>query len=69
MAFGAIGLAAWWGLFGGLFLQLWHGGIGYETLAIYLILPFIPMFVHLSVQLLRFLRRQQEQPAMAVSSQ
>lgn len=67
VAFVAIGLAAWWGLFGGLFLQLWHGGIGFKALAIYLILPFIPMFIHLSVQLLRFLRRQQEQPVMAVS--
>ncbi len=32
-AFVAIGLAAWWGLFGGLFLQLWHGGAGYKALA------------------------------------
>ncbi len=63
-AFVAIGLAAWWGLFGGLFLQLWHGGAGYKALALYLILPFVPMVIHLSVQLLRFLRRQQEEPAL-----
>jgi hypothetical protein len=69
VVFVAIGLAAWWGLFGGLFLQLWHGGVGYKALAVYLILPFVPMVIHLSVQLLRFLRRQQEQPELAVSPQ
>jgi hypothetical protein len=67
VVFVAIGLAAWWGLFGGLFKELWNGGIGYKALAVYLILPFIPMVIHLSVQLLRFLRRQQAQPAISVS--
>jgi putative peptide zinc metalloprotease protein len=65
--FVAIGLVAWWALFGGLFLELWRGGVGYKALAIYLILPFIPMFIHLSVQLLRFLRRQQDRPVSTVA--
>jgi hypothetical protein len=60
IVFVAIGLAAWWALFGGLFLELWRGGVGYKALAIYLILPFVPMLIHLSVQLLRFLHRQQD---------
>ncbi len=68
VAFVAIGLAAWWALFGGLFLELWHGGIGYKALAVYLILPFVPMAIHLSVQLLRFLCRQRGQSTPALPS-
>jgi putative peptide zinc metalloprotease protein len=45
-----LGFAAWWGLFGGLFRTLWDGGIGYKALALYLLLPFIPIVVHLVAQ-------------------
>lgn len=72
LVFGVVGiaggLAAWWGLFGRLFTRLWDGGIGYKALAIYLVLPFVPMIVHLVVQILRYLRRRTVEPAPAGSA-
>ena len=50
----ALGFAAWWHLFGGLFLTLWDGGVGCKILAAYLVLPFVPIVIHLVVQPLRY---------------
>lgn len=58
-----LGTAAWWGLFGGLFLTLWHGAAGYKLLAAYLALPFVPMVIQLVAQPVQFLRRRIGSPA------
>jgi putative peptide zinc metalloprotease protein len=55
-----LGFAAWWGLFGGLFRTLWDGGIGYKALAFYLLLPFIPIVIHLVAQPFRHRRSSKE---------
>ncbi len=55
-----LGFGAWWGLFGELFRTLWRGGAWYKVLACYLVLPFVPIIVHLVVQPLRYLRRRTE---------
>ena len=52
----ALGFAAWWGLFGGLFHTLWRGGPGYKVLAGYLLLPFVPIVIHLLAQPIRYFR-------------
>jgi hypothetical protein len=51
----ALGLAAWWELFVG-FCHVWQGGVGYKALAVYLVLPFAPMLVHLVAQPIRRLK-------------
>jgi putative peptide zinc metalloprotease protein len=53
-----LGFGTWWALFGGLFRALWGGGIFYKVLALYLVLPFIPIVVHIVVQPVRYLRRR-----------
>jgi putative peptide zinc metalloprotease protein len=62
MVFGLImlgvGLGTWWALFGHLFRTLWEGGVGYEILAAYLILPYLAMVGHLAAQPFRFLRQR-----------
>jgi len=41
----AFGIFAWWHLFGGLFHELWNGGLGYKALAVFLVLPMQPWSV------------------------
>jgi hypothetical protein len=63
-----LGFAAWWGLFGGLFLTLWHGGVGYKILAAYLLLPFVPIVIHLFAQPVRYFRNHARSSELAVAS-
>ncbi len=63
-----LGFAAWWGLFGGLFLKFWDGGVGYKILAAYLMLPFVPIVIHLFAQPMRYFRNRMEPPQLAVGS-
>jgi hypothetical protein len=53
-----LGFVAWWGLFGGLVRTLWQGGPGYKILAAYLLLPFVPIIIHLFAQPVRYLRNR-----------
>lgn len=64
----ALGFAAWWGLFGGLFHTLWDGGPGYKILAAYLLLPFVPIVVHLFAQPVRYFRNRVAPSRLPVSS-
>jgi hypothetical protein len=61
-----LGFGAWWALFGGLFHTLWDGGVFYKVLAIYLLLPFIPMVVHLVAQPMHYIRGRVSQRAAAL---
>ena len=63
-----LGFGAWWGLFGGLFHTLWRGGAWYKVLAGYLVLPFVPIIVHLFVQPLRYFRHRTESSLLPVNS-
>jgi len=62
----ALGFAAWWGLFGGLFHTLWRAGPGYKILATYLLLPFVPILIHLLAQPVRYFRNRARQSSNQV---
>jgi hypothetical protein len=64
----AVEFAAWWGLFGGLFRTLWDGGVGYKTLAAYLLLPFVPIVIHLLAQPVRYFRSHASRIDLAIGS-
>ncbi len=64
----ALGFAAWWALFGGLFHILWDGGLGYKVLAAYLVLPFVPIIIHLLAQPVRYVRNRATAMELAVGS-
>lgn len=71
--FGIVSLAAgWvilWELFGGLFHDLWDGGLLYKALAISIVLPYLAMFAHVAAQPIRYLlkRRATGKPPKADS--
>lgn len=60
--------AAWWHLFGGLFGTLWDGGVGYKILAAYLLLPFVPIVIHLFAQPVRYFRNRASRIEFVVGS-
>lgn len=63
----AFGIFAWWHLFGGLFHELWDGGLGYKALAVFLVLPYAAMVGHLAAQPLRYLHHRRVQPELVIT--
>ena len=63
-----LGFAAWWGLFGGLFLTLWDGGVDYKILAACLLLPIMPIVIHLFAQPVRYFRNHVRSSELDVAS-
>jgi len=63
----AFGIFAWWHLFGGLFHELWNGGLGYKALAVFLVLPYAAMVGHLAAQPFRYLHHRRVQPELVIT--
>jgi hypothetical protein len=63
----ALGIFAWWHLFGGLFHELWNGGWGYKALAVFLVLPYAAMAGHLAAQPFRYLHHRRVQPELVIT--